>query len=175
MRILWCITGGGHLLEESCAELETAAKEHEVTVAFSRAGREVASAYGCFSRIEKSAKNVAYEEQQGYSNPIVGRLGRFDAVVVSPCTANTAAKIRYGIADSLASNIVAQALKAGIRVAIVPTDSERLVETRIPSGRKIRIRCRRTDLENLKKLRKSEGIAVLKHPDGIKRFLKNVD
>lgn len=167
MDVLWCITGGGHLLEESCSVIERLARRHDVTVAFSKAGREVAEAYGLRNRIARAAARVVYEERQGHSSPIVGSLGSFGLVVISPCTANTAAKIALGIADSLVSNIAAQALKSGRRVVVVPTDFKREVRTRIPSGRQVMIRCRHVDLENVRRLGKSGGITVVRMPDDV--------
>jgi len=39
-------------------------------------------------------------------------------------TSNTVSKIAYGIADSLVTNAVAQAVKGGVPVYIVPVDIE---------------------------------------------------
>jgi len=175
MNILWCITGGGHMLEESCREIERLSGGNYVTVALSKAGREVVGMYGHRRRLRKAAKKVVREEEQGCSSPMVCNLGVFDLVVVSPCTANTAAKIALGIADSLVSNIVAQRLKAGKSVVLVPTDREREVETTIPSGRRVRLRCRKVDLENTKKLGKMRNVRVVGRPDKIRGIMKDVD
>ncbi|MDD5111142.1 MAG: flavoprotein [Candidatus Altiarchaeota archaeon] len=175
MNILWMVTGGGYLLEESCRALESLSKRHTVTVAFSRAGREVALMYNLFGRFKRAAKKVVCENDEGYSSPLVGRLGLYDLVVLSPCTANTVAKIVLGVADSLASNVCSQALKSGRMVAIVPTDSMREVDAVIPSGRKIRISCRDVDIRNARKLKAERDIKVLKSPSDISRLLKDVD
>jgi dihydromethanopterin reductase (acceptor) len=170
MKILWCITGGGYLLEESCKAIQAMAKEHEVTIAFSNAGKEVVSMYGYSKLIEKLSDRFIREEEQGYSSPMVCRLGRFDLIVVSPCTANTVAKIVHGIADSLVTNIVAQALKSKRKVIVVPTDTKIDVETVIPSGKRIMIRCRDIDLENVEKIKSIEGVIVIKTPDEVKKL-----
>jgi flavoprotein len=175
MDVLWCITGGGYMLEESCRIIEKLAEGHRVTVAFSEAGKEVAKAYGCASRISKAACKVLYEHEQGYSSPVVGRLGSFDFIVISPCTANTTAKIALGIADSLVSNIAAQAVKSGRRVVVVPTDLEKKVSARIPSGRRIGIRCRKIDLENVRRLKRSGEVEIAANPDEAYRLIQNVD
>lgn len=175
MKVLWCVTGAGYLLEESCEALEWLSKKVEVTVAFSKAGREVEVMYCLLGRLEKSAKNVVFEEGQGSSTPIVCKLGSFDFVVVSPCTANTVAKAVLGIADSLPSNIIAQALKYGKTVYIVPTDFEREVKTIIPSGKKITLRCRDMDIKNARRLKKEKSIVIMKYPSDLRRLLKNVD
>ncbi len=132
MKILWCITGAGQFLPDVCEFIENS--KLKITVAFSKAGLEVSQMYGVFSRIKKNSVDTILEETQGASFPVIGRLPKneYDFVVVAPCTANTTAKIAYGIADSLVSNIVAQALKTRIPVYILPTDAEKMQKTRIP-------------------------------------------
>jgi len=132
MRILWCITGAGHLLEECLEAMEKS--QDEVTVALSSAGEEVARTYGLLDRIKKVAVETILEREQGASFPVSGRMAKkeYGLLVVAPCTANTIAKIANGIADSLASNLVAQAQKNEIPVVILPTDIEKSQKTKIP-------------------------------------------
>lgn len=134
MNILWCLTGAGHLLKESLDVMQKNREKHRIAAAFSGAGYEVAQMYGILDPIEKYSKEVVREEEQGFSSPLVGRLakGEYDLVIVSPCTANTVAKIVAGIADSLISNIVAQAVKSKTHVYVVPTDFEKIQETTLP-------------------------------------------
>ncbi len=49
-------------------------------------------------------------------------LGNYDLLIVSPATANTVAKIVYGISDTLVTNAVAQAGKGRVPTLIVPVD-----------------------------------------------------
>lgn len=134
MNILWGITGAGHLLEESAEAIRKNAKKHRITAAFSGAGYEVAAMYGLRTEIEEAACETIRDEDQGYSSPFVGRIAgkEYDCVIVSPCTANTVAKIAAGIADSLLTNVVAQAIKSKTPVYVVPTDSDRTHETTMP-------------------------------------------
>jgi dihydromethanopterin reductase (acceptor) len=166
MKVLWCVCGGEYLLAESLGVLE---KMDDVTVVFSAAAEEVASMYGLKERFESAASEVVYEERQGRSSPLVMRLGRFDKVVVAPCTANTAAKIVHGIADSLVANLVCQALKAGVPVVALPTDANRLVKGKTVSGGEIEIRCRKVDIDNVKKLAKE--VRIVKSAKELKELL----
>jgi len=131
-KTLWCITGAGHLLQE-CSEVMEKSQD-EVTVAFSSAGEEVARMYDLFERIKKISVESILEREQGASFPICGRMakGDYDRLLVAPCTANTVAKVVHGIADSLASNLIAQAQKSRIPIFILPTDIEESQPTRIP-------------------------------------------
>jgi dihydromethanopterin reductase (acceptor) len=222
--IVWCVTGAGQFLEESCEFIKKLSeREHKITLAFSGAGYEVARMYG-MEGIKKYAKSVVLEEEQGRSAPFSGRLNKknYDFVVVAPATANTVAKIVYGIADTLVTNIVAQAGKQNIPVFILPTDAKKYQETKIPMsinlekctackacisacpnnaifitgsgklkinlmfcnacgkckaacsygaigfGKIIKIQCREVDMENVKRIRKSEGIKVIESLEEIK-------
>lgn len=134
MDILWCVTGGGQFLEGVYKSMRKLAEKNRVTVAFSSAGYEVVQMYGLLEMIEENFSEIVLEEEQGASSPIVGRFSKkeYGGVVVAPCTANTIAKVVNGIADSLITNIVAQAGKCKIPVFILPTDAKKIQKTRIP-------------------------------------------
>ncbi len=134
MKILWCVTGAGQFLSESLEAMNRSAQAGHVTLVFSRAGYEVCRMYGLLSEIETKYPDIVLEEKQGASSPLVGRLSRkeYDKVIVAPCTANTSAKIAYGISDSLVSNIVAQAGKCKVPVYVLPTDAVKKQKTHLP-------------------------------------------
>ena len=86
-----------------------------------------------------------FEREQGASFPKAGRflLQKYDALIVTPATSNTTAKIACGIADTLVTNAVAQAVKGGVPVFIVPVDIAGTIESRMPFfiDREICMRC----------------------------------
>lgn len=167
MRVLWCITGGGYLLTECLDQMETISKEHELSLLFSDAGCEVAHLYGLYDKISGLSSDVLLENEQGPSCPISGSA-RFKKAVVAPCTANTVAKVVNGIADSAVTNVVAQFIKRDIDVIVVPTDHEKVVSSRIPSGKVVKVHCRPVDLENVERLKKMRGITVVGDPKEIR-------
>ena len=142
MKLAWCITGAGHFLRDSFdvfKELKERNKELKVTSFVSRAAEEVIKMYG----LENDLINISsgnyleeyfYEREQGASFPKAGRLllKKYDALVVTPATSNTIAKLAYGIADTLVTNAVAQAVKGNVPVYIVPVDIEGHIESRMP-------------------------------------------
>jgi len=134
MNILWCITGAGQFLDRCYEAAKRLTLDNRVTVAFSTAGHEVCRMYGFLEKIEREFPEIVLEAEQGASSPLVGRLSRneYDRVIVAPCTANTAGKIVHGIADSLVTNIVAQAVKCKVPVYILPTDAKKHQKTRVP-------------------------------------------
>jgi len=157
MKIAWCITGAGHFLKESyelfrtikegvrsqipgSSNLKPKTLNLKITIFISNAGVEVLRMYGTLDKLKEISngdymEEIFTEKEQGSSFPKTGRfaLRKYDAVVVSPATSNTVAKIAYGIADSLVTNVVSLATKACIPVYIVPTDgSPKKVESEMP-------------------------------------------
>jgi len=142
MFLAWGVTGAGHFLFESFNLMRRLAKRKDVKVTtyLTRGGEEVVKIYGLWKFVNKISDGSYYseiftEKAEGASSPSAGRLakGVYRGLIVSPASANTVAKIRFGIADTLISNAVAQALKSGTPVLILPTD-QRLgeFETRLP-------------------------------------------
>jgi flavoprotein len=87
---------------------------------------------------------------------------------VAPATGNTVAKIVNGIADTLITNAVSQAMKGGIQVIILPVDQKSgIVKTILPNGKEKDLHMRDIDIENAKKLRGMKGIIVLEKPEDI--------
>ncbi|MFH1402811.1 MAG: flavoprotein [Candidatus Altiarchaeota archaeon] len=170
MRILWCVTGASHLLEETTRIMLETAQKNKVTAAFSRAGLEVSKVFGEYDRMTAAAEKTLFEGEEGASSPICMSLDSYGLVVVAPCTANTAAKLAHGIADSLVTNIAAQSMKRGKDILILPTDSEGEASSKTLSGKEIRIRCRGVDLENVERLA-SEGVVVVKTPGQLREML----
>ncbi|MFX1310775.1 MAG: flavoprotein, partial [Promethearchaeota archaeon] len=95
-----------------------------------------------------------------YAGPL--QLGKFDFFLVCPVSANSIAKIVHGIADTLITNCIAQAIKGGQTVYIFPSDqdTEPIVTSR-PDGSPLVLKIRDIELENIKKLKQMERIVVI--------------
>ena len=140
MRILWTITGAGHLLRESIEVLDRLSYNHEITIAYSNAAKEVIQLYGLNENIKEiigrnKNNQIVTEEEQKYSYPFSGKIthNKYDLVILSPATANTTAKIVNAIADTLVTNIIAQSGKGQIPCIVVPVDQkEGLITTILP-------------------------------------------
>ncbi|VVB88270.1 Dihydromethanopterin reductase (acceptor) [uncultured archaeon] len=153
IKLAWGITGAGHFLRESFEVLKTLKEKNpelKVTAFLSRAGEEVVRMYGLEDDLNSISggsylEEIFFESGQGASVPKTGRflLGKYDAFIVSPATSNTTAKIAYGIADTLVTNAVAQAVKGGVPVYIVPVDIAGEIDSRMPFfiDREICMRC----------------------------------
>ncbi|ATZ60930.2 MAG: dihydromethanopterin reductase (acceptor) [Methanosarcinales archaeon Met12] len=139
MNIAWGITGAGHFLRESYEIFWTLAQEHQITTFVSGAGEEVLRMYGLFDKMSEISngeylREIFLESRSGKSFPKAGRflLGKYDALIISPATSNTVAKVVHGISDSLITNAVTQTVKGGTPVYIVPVDISGTLMSEMP-------------------------------------------
>jgi flavoprotein len=123
--------------------------------------------------LTKAVEKVKVEKTPNipfYAGPL--QLGKYDLFLVAPVSANTIAKIVYGIADTLITNCVAQAIKGGHTAYIFPSDqdTEPIVTSR-PDGTPLVLKIRDIELENIKKLKSMEGIVVISDFSEIKNLV----
>ena len=159
------ITGTGYILQELIDMMVDLQKNHDIdiTVILSKEGAAVVKWYKKWVALIEAVKKVKVEKTPNipfYAGPL--QLGKYDMFIVCPTSANSVAKIVYGIADTLITNCVAQAIKGGQTVYIFPSDqdTEPITTTR-PDGSPLVLKIRDIELENIKKLKTMEGIVVL--------------
>ncbi len=140
-RLLWAVTGAGHLMRavaRAMLELKKAMRL-DVTTVMSVWGYHVARIYGVLPVMREVSPGGYYNELligiKGFH--YLGRVAsrRYHAVVVAPATSNTIAKIVLGIADTVPTMVAAQAQKAGVPLIVLPTDipgPRGVVETETP-------------------------------------------
>jgi dihydromethanopterin reductase (acceptor) len=139
-RIGWGITGGGHFLLETFDVMEKLAEKHEISCFVSSAAEQVIQIYGLREKLNKICPGDYYREvisatNEGPAAPLVGRFLRrtYRALIISPATSNTVAKVVSGISDTLVTNAIAQAEKGKVPVMIIPTDQRSgETKTRLP-------------------------------------------
>jgi len=142
MRIAWGITGAGHYISESYEVFRKLKQQYpdlKVSIFISGAGEEVLKMYGLFGSLNSIApggymEEIFLEKDQGKSYPKVGRflMDKYDHLIISPATSNTVAKITHGIADTLVTNAVTQAVKGSVPIHIVPVDIAGVVRSKLP-------------------------------------------
>ncbi|TFF90274.1 MAG: archaeoflavoprotein AfpA [Promethearchaeota archaeon] len=174
-KILWGITGTGFVLDESIALMEDLQANYEVklTVMLSKEGAAVVKWYKKWLKLTQTVSKVSIEKTPNipfYAGPV--QIGNFDFFLVCPVSANSIAKIVYGIADTLITNCVAQAIKGGQKVYIFPSDqdTEPIVTTR-PDGSPLVLKIRDIELENIRRLNQLEGIHVISEFSEIKQLV----
>ena len=167
-RIVWGITGSGDLVNEiinTMKQLEDNA-DIRLTVIISKAGEQMLRLYGRWDELNASFAKVMKESNANVpfiAGPL--QIGKYDALVVAPLTANSTAKIAHGIADTLITNAVAQTLKGNTPVILFPVDQvEEEVQAIGPKGEEFTIKPREVDLENVRRLREMEHVNVVGSP-----------
>ncbi|TXT54130.1 MAG: hypothetical protein BAJATHORv1_90079 [Candidatus Thorarchaeota archaeon] len=165
MKIAWGITGSGDKINETIDSMVKLVESsgYQIDVFISKAGKQVLGWYKLWDRIRGSFETVKVEIDANVpfiAGPL--QIGAYDLLVVAPLTANSAAKIAYGIEDTLLTNAVAQTLKGSTPVILFPVDQfPGTVETIAPDGRVVSIRTRQIDLDNVERLRQMKGVTVV--------------
>ncbi|MFW9880665.1 MAG: flavoprotein [Candidatus Thorarchaeota archaeon] len=176
-KLIWGITGTGYLLDE-CINLMRELQENynvDLTVILTKEGAAVVKWYKKWLQLTEVVKRVKVEKTPNipfYAGPL--QIGNYDMFLVCPVSANSVAKIVQGIADTLITNCVAQAIKGGMDVHIFPSDQdlEPIVTTR-PDGSPLVLKIRDIEVENIEKLKRMEGIVVISEFYDIKKIIIN--
>jgi archaeoflavoprotein AfpA len=172
-RIAWGITGCGDRLAETCEIMKDIKKEYEdqveIRIYISKAGEQVLKYYNLIDDLKKNFNK--YKVEVNSNSPFLAgalQLGKFNFLLIAPCTSNTVAKIALGISDSMLSNSALMALKASISVYLMPSDYKiGELFTRIPDGQLLKLRIRREDVNYINKINKMKDAYILKSPKEI--------
>jgi archaeoflavoprotein AfpA len=167
-RIAWGITGSGDQMIETYSILVDIKNRTnvETMVFLSKEGETVMKWYHLWDKIQNDFPN--FKVDAGPNSPFIAgplQMGYYDFLLIAPATANTVAKIVYGIADTLVTNAVSQTAKGQTPIFVLPVDQKRgSVKTSAPSGRAFELTMREVDVKNSEKLAQMENITVLANP-----------
>lgn len=181
-KLVWGITGAGDILPETFEimnKIKGLKKNYtlEITVILSQAAVKVVKMYRLWTTLEKIA-DVILPEKDANTPFIVGSLqiGKYDALLVSPTTSNSVAKIVHGISDTLITNSVSMTNRTKTPIFILPVEKRgNEVRTTLPDGSKLELLTRDLDAENTEKLCKMKGITVLDSPKDIQRVIEHLE
>ena len=168
-RLAWAITGSGHFIEECVAFMLTL--DH-VDLYLSQAGEEVLKMYGISLNSLKDRMPV-YRDKAA-SSPPVGLFykGYYHTLVMAPTTSNTIAKCSLGIADSLATNLYAQAGKCRVPSIVYPCDVAPEIETTAPGNKRFMVYPRPIELQATDSLRQFPYTEVV---DNVEALITSVE
>ncbi|HUW89194.1 MAG TPA: flavoprotein [Candidatus Nanopelagicaceae bacterium] len=174
-KLMVAITGTGYKLQELIDLMVDLQNNHniDITVILSKEGEAVVKWYKLWLTLTKAVEKVKVEKTPNipfYAGPL--QLGKFDFFLCCPVSANSVAKIVHGIADTLVTNCVAQAIKGGQTVYLFPSDQdfEPIVTSR-PDGSPLVLKIRDIEIENIKKLKNMEGIVVISEFSNIRSLI----
>jgi len=177
-KVAWGISGSGDRLPETIAIMRELKEEYQngvdLRVYLSKAGEQVVRWYKLYEQFRKSFGKV-WVEANSNSPFLAGdlELRKFEFLLIAPATSNTVAKIAAGITDTLLCNSAIMALKAFVPVYVMPSDyKEGTVITKLPDGKDLKLRVRKEDAENTRKLSLMENVFVLEKPEDIREVFK---
>ncbi|WP_277188266.1 flavoprotein [Caballeronia sp. BR00000012568055] len=166
-RFAWCVTGSGHMLEESIA---LALRLPGVDLFLSAAGEEVLPLYGW--PVPKLREHFKVIRDNTASSVPVGMLysGDYHTVVIAPATSNTVAKCAFGISDTLPTNLYAQAGKQCVPGIVFACDTAPVVVTQAPKEW-VELRPRAIEFENVERLARFAHTTVARSLDELEAAL----
>jgi len=172
-KVAWGISGAGDKIAEIIDIMKSVKKEYENTIEIhvflSKAAETVMKFYGLEEDLKKNFHKVFLELNS--NSPFLAawmQMHKYEFLLIVPGTSNTVAKIAFGIGDTVLTNAASMSLKAFVPVYIVPTDyEEKIVYTKLPNGKDMKLRVRKEDAENVRRLERMEDVHVLENPQKI--------
>jgi archaeoflavoprotein AfpA len=177
-KVAWGISGAGDKIAEFIEVMKEIQKEYEDTVEIQVFLSKAADLVLKYYRLEDDLKqNFAKVRVELNSNaPFLAawmQMRKYEFLLIAPATSNTVAKIANGIGDTMLTNATIMSLKAFAPVYIAPTDyKEGTVYTKLPNGKEMKLRVRKEEVEQVKKIERMDGVFVVKGPQNIRGVFK---
>jgi archaeoflavoprotein AfpA len=177
-KVAWGITGAGDKIAEFIEVMKEIQKEYadtvEIQVFLSKAAEIVLKYYRLEDDLRKNFAKVRVELNS--NTPFLAawmQIRKYEFLLIAPATSNTVSKIANSIGDTLLTNATIMSLKAFMPVYIAPTDyREGTVYTKLPNGKEMKLRIRKEEVEQAKKLERMENVTVLKGPQKIREVFQ---
>jgi len=177
-KVAWGITGAGDKIAETIEVMKQIKKEYENTVEIqvflSKAAETILKYYKLEDEVKQNFAKVSVELNS--NAPFLAawmQTHKYEFLLIAPATSNTVAKIANSIGDTLLTNAAIMSLKAFVPVYIAPTDYEEgTVYTKLPNGQEMKLRVRKEEVEQVKKLQRMEDVFVLENPQKIRAVFK---
>lgn len=177
-KVAWGITGGGDKIAEIAQIMNEIKSQYadkvDIHVYVSKNADTMLKFYRLFDKVKQDFAN--FNVEMNPNAPFLAAMmqsGKYDFLLVAPATSNTVAKIAVGIGDTMLTNAVSMGLKAFAPIYVLPTDfKEGVVSTLLPNGKEIKIRVRKEDAENTRKLEQMDGMHVLEKTEQLKEVFK---
>jgi archaeoflavoprotein AfpA len=177
-KVAWGITGAGDKIAKFVEVMKEIQKEYadtvEIQVFLSKAAEIVLKYYRLENDLRQNFAKVTVEVNS--NTPFLAawmQIRKYEFLLIAPATSNTVSKIANSIGDTLLTNATIMSLKAFVPVYIAPTDyREGTVYTKLPNGKEMKLRVRKEEVEQVKKLRRMEHVFVLEGPQKIRGVFK---
>jgi len=177
-KLAWGITGAGDKIAEFIEVMKEIQKEYESTVEIQVFLSKAADIVLKYYRLEDDLrKNFAKVRVELNSNaPFLAawmQMRKYEFLLIAPATSNTVAKIANSIGDTMLTNAAIMSLKAFVPVYVTPTDyKEGTVYTKLPNGKEMKLRVRKEEVEQVRKIACMDDMFVLEGPQKIRDVFK---
>ena len=175
-KVAWGITDAGDKIAEIVGvmkELKQAGEgKVEIDVFISKNAETMLKFYRLDEEVKKSFIKVMVEVNA--NNPFLAawlQSGKYEFLVIAPASSNTVAKIANSISDTMLTNAALMGLKAFQQIYLIPTDyKEGVVSTKLPNGQEMKLRVRKEEAEQVRKLESMDGMHTFESPQKMKEF-----
>jgi archaeoflavoprotein AfpA len=183
-KVAWGITGAGDKIEEIIGVMKDLKAQSEgvaeIDVYLSKAAETMLKFYRLYEELNKNFSKVMVESNA--NSPFLAGMvqsGKYEFLIICPASSNTVAKIVNSISDTLLTNAALMSLKAFVPVWVMPVDfKEAIIYTKLPNGKEMKLRVRKEEADQVRKLEKMEDVRVFENPvavrEGFLRWLNTV-
>lgn len=183
-KVAWGITGAGDKIQEIIETMKDLKKQSEdileIDVYISKAGETMLKFYRLDEELKNNFTKVTVETNS--NSPFLAGMvqsGKYEFLLIMPASSNTVAKLVNGIGDTLLTNSALMSLKAFVPVWVMPVDfKENIVYTKLPNGKEMKLRVRKEEADQVRKLEQTENVRVFENPakvrEGFLEWLKTV-
>lgn len=178
-KVAWGITGAGDKIAEIVEIMKDLKKQSqdivEIEVYISKAADTMLKFYRLEDDLRQNFGKVQVELNA--NSPFLAawlQSGKYEFLLIAPASSNTVAKITNSISDTMLTNAAIMSLKAYRPVYILPTDyRESTVVTKLPNGKEMKLRVRKEEADQVRKLEKMEDVHVLENPQKMREAFLN--
>ena len=183
-KVAWGITGAGDKIAEIIETMKDLKRQSEdiveIDVYLSKAADTMLKFYRLDEELKKSFAKVTVESNS--NSPFLAGMmqsHKYEFLLIFPASSNTVAKLVNGIGDTLLTNSAIMSLKAFVPVWVMPVDyKESVISTKLPNGKEMKIRVRKEEAEQVRKLEATEDVRVFENPakvrEGFLEWLKTI-
>ena len=183
-KVAWGITGAGDKIQEIIETMKDLKKQSEdileIDVYISKAGETMLKFYRLDEELKNNFTKVTVEMNS--NAPFLAGMvqsGKYEFLLIMPASSNTVAKLVNGIGDTMLTNSALMSLKAFVPVWVMPVDfKESVVYTKLPNGKEMKLRVRKEEADQVRKLEQTEDVRVFENPgkvrEGFLEWLKTV-
>ena len=169
-KVAWGITGAGDKIAEIIETMKDLKKQSEdildIDVYISKAGETMLKFYRLDEELKKNFAKVTVE--MNANSPFLAGMvqsRKYEFLLIMPASSNSVAKLVNSIGDTLLTNSALMSLKAFVPVWVMPVDyKESIVYTKLPNGKEMKLRVRKEEADQVRKLEQTEDVRVFENP-----------